>query len=428
MQRTKKLSASAMFILVIILMLVVRDLMNVEINKYIFVAVIVGFAVFSSKTEIPVMLCFLFPLLWGLPYTWFIAPVTIIYLLKKRTIQIKAVILILFFFLAELVASMWYPEDGIVNIIKYLSVMAVFFVLLYDMEADQKKCINAFVAGLVVLCSVIVIKTLMTAPSNWLTLFVNGQYRFGMQQVEETSDITLKVNANNLAYYSIVGIAICMVGIDRFKKEYRVFAIILLLFFVLVGTLSLSRSWMLVTAICIILFLVGRAKSFKSVFQTVLIGLIACLAVIYAVRLVPELRDGFVQRWHSSDALDANGRVELFIQYHEIWVSNLKYILIGTGVTQYKQMTGVYHGLHNMLQQLFISYGLIGAPVFLYGMFSPVVKGLKNTSLILWIPMVAVLLFVQTIQFVYPEALMLPFVIALYILRMDDNEALYHHG
>ena len=367
-------------------------------------------------------------MLWGLPYTWFIAPVTIIYLLKKRIIQIKAIFLIIFFVFAELLASIWYPEEGIINIIKYLSVIAVFFVLLYDTQADRKRCVNAFVAGLIVLCGVIVIKTLMTAPSDWLSLFVDGQYRFGMQQVDENSDITLKVNANSLAYYSIVGITISMVGIDRFKKKYRVFAIIIMLFFVLVGVLSVSRSWMLVTVICAMLFFMGRVKNFKSAFQTLLIGSIAFLAVLYAVRFVPELRDGFVERWQSSDVSDANGRVELFIQYHEIWVSNLKYILIGTGVTQYKQMTGVYHGLHNMLQQLFISYGFVGTMVFLYGMFSPVVKGLKNTSLILWIPMVAVLLFVQTIQFVYPEALMLPFVIALYILRVDDYEALHNNG
>ena len=428
MQKTNKPSNVLIFILMITMMLVVRDLMDVSINKYIFVAVIIAFCLFSSKDDIPAMACFLFPLLWGLPYTWFIAPITIIYLLKKKHIKRKVMFLIGFFVLAEIIATLWYPEEGLINIIKYLSVISTFFVFLYEEEVDKKSCINAFTAGLVVLCAVIFIKTLMTAPSNWLDLFVKGWFRFGMQQVEEGSDITLKVNANSLAYYSVTGVALGLVGIDQYEKRKRILSLVATLFFILMGVMTLSRSWMVAVALCILLFLVGRARSFRSAAQTVLIGVVAVIAIAYVIQVVPELREGFIGRWQSSDVATGNERTDLFWEYHGIWLSNIRYILTGTGVTQYKQITGVYHGLHNMLQQIFLSYGVIGAAVFFYGIFSPLQINKKKRSLIMWTPLVAVLLFVQTIQFVYPEALMLPYIIAMYVLKVKDDEEIHNYS
>ena len=101
---------------------------------------------------------------------------------------------------------------------------------------------------------------------------------------------------------------------------------------------------------------------------------------------------------------------------------------MGTGVTGYKEITGIYHGLHNMFQQVYLSYGIVLGSAFLYGIFAPI--RIRKFEIKKWIPFIAIMLFVQTIQFINPAALMLPYVIAVYTLNLEENEneAVYHHS
>ena len=427
MQSKNSIATDKWFIIIMTLMLVVRDLMDISINKYIFVAIVIAFCIFAKPIEIPVISCFLFPLLWGLPYTWFIAPIVIIYLFKKRRINTKALCLIAFFILAEILASIWYPSANVIDIIKYISVLSMFFVLLFEDDVDRKRCVNAFFAGIFLLCFVIFVKTIMTAPSNWLDLFVKGWFRFGMIQGDEGGEIALRVNTNTLAYYSSIGISFSLIGIDLYEQKRKVLAIVSFLFFTLVGFLTLSRSWILVVILCVFLFLMGRAKSVKSAIQTAFIGMIVIAVIILGSQLVPALREGVIARLQASDNSTGGGRTYLCREYFRIWVNNIRFFFLGTGVTQYKKVSGISQSMHNMFQQIIVSYGVVGSVVFLYGLFTPLLKR-KTKRLILWLPMISVLLFVQTIQFINPEALMLPYVVALYTLRMEDNEEVYNHS
>jgi len=417
------------YIAVLTAMLVIRDLAGVNINKFLFVAVIIGFVAIANGNVIPPMISFLFPLLWGLPYTWFAAPVIVIYLLKRRRIQLKALALFSLFVAAELFASFWYPRLDIIDLIKYFSILLTFFVLLYDSWVDYQNCIYAFVCGLFVLCIVITINTLMNAPSNWLALFVKGWFRFGQLAVEEESDLILQVNANTLAYYSLTGISLCMVGIYKLSGRKKTAAAVLTVFFAVVGILTVSRSCMLVAVLCIVIYILGSGKSLKSTIQTIIIGLVMVLIGYIIILTVPELMEGFQTRWQSSNVATGNGRLDLLIEYHAIFMSDIRFILTGTGVTQYKEITGEYHSIHNMIQQLYSSYGIVGAFVFAYGMLSPLKYVAKKQSIINWIPFISVLTFTQTIQFINPSALMLPYIIAVYVLKTGEkNEEIYNNS
>ena len=63
--------------------------------------------------------------------------------------------------------------------------------------------------------------------------------------------------------------------------------------------------------------------------------------------------------------------------------------------------------------------GIIVATIFIGNLSAPVVGAVRNkVKLIYWLPIIVVVAFTQTIQFLNPYMLMLPYAIGVYALRM----------
>lgn len=406
------------YMLGLFLLLAIRDICGFDYNKFILVGyVCIFFGLVPSAAMIP-MMTFIFPLLWGLPYTYILPVILCIYLLKKRRMQREPVFFILLFCLLEITASFWYPEIDIAEWIKYFSIVAVFFILLYERDVPYELAVRTFFAGCVVLILVIIVSTIQTAPSNWLSLFAQGWFRFGQLQVDESSGMTLKVNSNSMAYYSLTGLSL---GLVLMKKEFGIRRYIIVCLTILLGVgglLTVSRSWMLFMALILFLYVGDRMKSVKAIVFMVVSVFFLLLAGYYAILKMPELLAGFLTRWTSSDIATGNERLDLLIEYHEIFMSNVRFWFMGTGVTGYKPVTGIYHSFHNAVQQIFVCYGIPCAVIFLTGMLKPVLKVRKRRlALVDWIPFIAVVGFTQTIQFINPEALMLPYIPAVFVIK-----------
>ena len=69
-------------------LLVARDVIGISFNKFIFVGFILLFAIVSSYKDLSSMLCFMFPLTWGLPYTYIFLGCIIIYWFKRKKYQL----------------------------------------------------------------------------------------------------------------------------------------------------------------------------------------------------------------------------------------------------------------------------------------------------------------------------------------------------
>ena len=415
-------------------LLVARDVIGISFNKFIFVGFILLFAIVSSYKDLSSMLCFMFPLTWGLPYTYIFLGCIIIYWFKRKKIPAPAFILIIIFFLLEIVASFFYQTTDYISIIKYVSVIAIFFTFLYDSEIDKNSCIKAYYYGSIVLCLIILVTTFRNAPSNWLYLFSKGWFRFGNKQAEDAEGMMLSVNSNTLAYYSIVGIAIAYYFIPGTKGKQRWLHIFALGLFLISGVFTVSISWMIVFAVCTLLFVFSQTRNVKAVLFSALGMIVLLLVFRIAISNRPELLSAFTDRLANADLRTGNNRTELMLGYHRVFINNPRFIFLGTGVTQYRQVTNLINSFHNMIQQIFVSYGVFGGLIFFIGLLAPLRKIKKHaTTLLDWIPLIVVLLFTQTIQFINPESLMLPFVIAFYLLsansaKEEENETLYYNS
>ena len=414
-----------LFIAGIIILMLMRDIAHISINKYIYVIYSASLMCLADYQTLVYMLSFLFPLVWGLPGTYIMLCATILLIIKTTILNKKAILLMLLFAIMELLASFWYPDVDFVEMAGYLFSVFVFFILLYFKEKiDCMKCVKLFFYGVAILCLIVVISGLLKAPSDWRYLFSKGWFRFGETQVNNSGSMMTSVNANTLAYYSITGICCGLVLLKREKGINKIIIIIIITYFVISGFLSVSRSWLLVASICVILFILSETRSFRGILSVSVIAIIGVLTIVYFLKNNPELLQGILRRLNDSGMSTAGGRVELFSLYLKAFLKSPRFFIIGTGVTQYKEVTHIFDSVHNGLEQILICYGLTGSIVFIKGMLYPVWK-IRNTikPLIYWMPFVGVALFTQTIQFVNPDALMFPYIIAVFALKAGGEES-----
>lgn len=432
----KQLIILLSFAIVLTTLLAIRDVVGIAINKNVF---IVAFLVFSLLVNYKILasaLAFLFPLTWGLPYTYLFSCAILIYWVKRNTIPKHTAILLCVFFIHELVSSYWYPDHDFIEILKYFSIISIFFTFLYDEIIPKETSIKFFYFGTIVLCVIVFISTLKNAPSNWLELFSNGWYRFGQHNRDDVDGMMLSLNSNSLAYYSIVGFAISINYISKNKGIWKWLNIMALLLFFTSCVFTVSFSGILVLGGCISVFFFTRIKRVSSVLFFFATALFLLMALQIIQSRAPELLEAFTSRTNKTEFDKANDRLPILMEYNNIFWSNPRFVLIGTGVVQYNAVASCPYSIHNMLQQLFVCYGLFIAPIYLAGMFKPLMRiNRHNIELLNWIPLLAVIFFVQTIQFINPPALMLPYVIAYYWLAIhssppkeEDNEVLHHNS
>lgn len=411
----------SLFITGLSVLLCIRDLMFVSYSKWILVAFGCIFAMLSPVEEIIYMICFMLPLACGIPGTYLFLVFWCVLAIKEQKIKPVFLLIIIYWICKEIVATFWVDNPDIMEIIGYCIHVTLLFFLIYDEPIiDYKKCINIYLIGTIVLCTVIVVRTFLTAPSNWLWLFSNGWFRFGMAD-ESTSGMVLQLNANSLAYYCVVGIACGNLALANIgtSKLIGFWSMVICLF---TGVLTVSRTFLLVSGIVLITAVATMPKSKTTTVGIFVISVIVIVAAIALIQNFPELIDGFMARLADKNMSTGGGRTVLFRRYLDAFLANPRLFFTGTGVCHYKEITGIYNSMHNATEQIVVCYGIIGGLLFIGSILIPAFKAkCTNTKLIQWIPAFTVLLFVQTIQFVNPDMLMLPYIVAIYSLRIGSS-------
>lgn len=410
------------FIVGLILLFVLRDIVGVAINKYFFLFYCTIFMMLGKHESIIYMLCFMMPLFNGLPGTYILLVALIVVIYKKKTLQKNAFIYIAVFAVLELIAALWYPNFDIVEYIGYLVFISWFFILLYDKsEKKLDKCLECFFFGVAVFCLVVIISGLLTAPSNWLDLFAKGWFRFGETNAAGGDIMRLRGNSNELAYYSVAGVGVGLLILKWKEKTSKIFTCILIGIIFVSGLLSLSRTFIVVMALVLALYIFSSLKSPKMFVAVAIMFTLILLAISKYLIKYPDLLFGFTARFSDSNMTTGGGRTTLSLQYLNSFFDMPRCFITGTGVTQYKDITGVYGSIHNMLIQVFVCYGFVFSIVFFVLMLKPLL-GRKKTTVVSWLALIGVGVFVQTIQFINPYALMLPYVIAVYAVKIDLKE------
>lgn len=408
-------------------LLILRDVFSLSINKLIFVAIALMLMLISKFETVVHMICFTFPLICGLPGNYILLVAIAILLLKSyNCLNCKQIILILSVAFLELFSSIWYTQIPWLDMIAYICALGIMFFLLFDSRRINYKSIcTIFFWSLSLLCMLIFINTIKSAPQNWMTQYANGYFRFGDEHYDEHNGMMIALNANSLAYYSLLGIFFGISIWNESSTVKKIFIILLIIFDFAIGILTNSRSFVLALIILLIAYTFSRLKSPKQILSSVLVLLVLFIVTYMIVYNNPLILEGVVKRFSSDDIDGANGRVEVFVDYFNAFFSNLRFVFFGTGVLDYKNQTGIDVSFHNGFEQIIVSYGLFFGIAIIFALLYPVIKSIKETkaNFVYILPLLSVILFTQTIQFLYPTMLMLPFLPAYYSIRMAEKPA-----
>lgn len=413
------------FCAVVAICLIIRDIVGIGLNKFIFVALIGIFLLFSNRDELWCFLCFLIPLFIGLPGTYIrLIALILLFAKNKAKIQKHSFFLMFFFSALEFIASIWYPSVDLIEILGYMATVSIFIFMIYeDQELSHKDCLQFYVYGAVLLCVVIISRGITVSQGAWLDLLSKNRYRFGLTGEE---GMHLGANANELAYYCLSGTAVsyCLFKDRRITDFEKTTYLFITIFIAITGLLTLSRSYIIIFAGIVIVYVLLTMRDIRKIGATLFTLLVVLLILIISInhtKLGSNIWSGILVRFARNDLATANDRTTLMIDFFDAFISNFRYTILGTGVTQYWSMLGLPDGysIHNMLEQVIICLGFPGGLIFLYSIFKPIVlrrhhiKEHKETLL----PFLAVILFTQTIQFINPYTHMLHYIMAVYAVK-----------
>lgn len=417
----------------LVLLLIIRDVFGVELSKFIYLVYIVAFMVVAQYQTMVYMICFVFPLVCGLPGTYIMPCVLILLYVKQPRVVFWQIGMLFFVGAIELIASFWHSEIDIAAVVQYISFAGVMFFLIHDNTAmDHTLCIKMYLFGVCVLCGVIIATGVINAPSNWWELFSKGSFRFGETQMAELEGMKLKLNANSLAYYSLTGMCCSALLIDRVKGKSRMLYIALFLLTAIAGYLSVSRSWLVCVGICLLLYILSKARRPKRFLAGFFVLVVILFGAAILIGDVSKLLEAFATRLNEENLETGGNRIQIFEKHMSVFMSDIRLFLLGSGASQKSIVSLGLASMHNGTQQILVSYGLPGFFVFLVALFKPVIaiRREKHHDLIAWLPLIGIILFVQTIQFLNPMMLMLPYVIGVYALKVGgmENEKLHHYS
>ena len=408
---------------------------KITTNEYIHTIWILTFSVALSYEGVLYLLSFLIPVCTLLPHFAHVFLVIFLVLLFKKYFaeHCKTVNLswafIPAFALWELLAYINYSVASINKVIGYISVICVFFWALYEKKhGDYKKHLNLYIFGVFVLSILVFITTIRSYSGNWISAFLNGGLRLGGTASSNFDETDVSLNANTLAYFSIVAIA-CYLSLNTGKQTARssakTFQIIELSVIVIMGMLTVSRSWLLILVVVIGGFILSKFGNEKNLNKT--IPILIVLFILTILFLNSGFMKAFALRFQGESVNTAGGRTELIKQYFALFFANAKYMILGTGVTDYTIVMGTSTSMHNAIQQILICLGLPLAAVFFVAIVIPFLKAQRKqrAKLQMWLPFIAVVLFVQTIQFLNPGTFMLPYLMGLYAILQNRNNDNY---
>lgn len=406
------------------LMLITRDIMGVSISKYVYLAFCMAFFLIAEYQTLVYMVCYVLPLVCGLPGTYIMFGAIVLLVAKCKKINLWQIGLVVIIAAMEIIASAWYPESDLAALVQYISYAGVMFFLIHDQtDIDFYRCLRIYLYGVALLCALIIITGIMEAPSNWLKRFAEGQFRFGQTQYDESAGMQTVLNANNLANYSLSATLVGVLLIEKSKGRQRLSMIVLTFIAAAGGFLTISRTWLLLLAVCLFFYIIGKVRQPRRLMFTLFIFGVLFLVGFWFMGGT-ELIQGFISRMTEDDVSTGNGRTGIFDKYMEVFFQNARFMLFGTGVTQYRVMTGDMTSMHNGTQQILVCCGIGGFVVYMVGLLKPVLKlkKAKKMELTYWLPLIATILYVQTTQFLNPAMLMLPYIVGVFALKAGRTQ------
>lgn len=405
----------------------IRYSLQVNIPLAALLAVTVLIALLGGRDETAALCLCMIPLHTSVQYTYVLLFALVLYLVKfsagvRFNLTIVPVLLML---LWELLHCFGEPF-GVAELVGDFLPLLLLAVLMCagDEKFDYDFIVRALAVSIAAMCLCLMGRLLYAANFN-LGATLSGLRRLGLDTEETNLAITGgQQNPNTLGILCVLAMTglIQLRGSGRKKPGDGALILFLLVF----GALTSSRTYLACLAIMAVLLVLGQKGSLSGKLKFlggILLVLLAALLVLWL--LFPELLEFYYGRFFMEDI--STGRTDLMAAYHKFIMSDPKVLFFGIGMQDYApKLLEVYrvasHVPHNGIQELIIAWGIPG--LLLFGFLWAVMilrsrQQNKNQTLIHYIPLLVLLAKVQVGQMLDSPYTMLAFSYAYLSLCAD---------
>ena len=435
----------------LIVLVCIRDIGAVEINKLAYVALIFFSACLLNGEYFISYIFFLLPFHSGLPtgyiYILLVALFFIknIKLFKNWKLLINYLLIPTVVLVWELVISKKYGQmTSVTDTLQVFSVLVFCAFIVYDKKSTSKRplfvfAIGATVVGLIIFMNWMKISSYMAknVASKTFKDVITG-YRFGdvgdfiswyeqwyIPEYPYKVSMFLGDNQNYLGFIFLSGSMVSAYLLFKDRSIIRKISCgLMILICTALGLYTGSKSFFFCYAFFVVIFILALCLdgTISPLFGLLIIG-----AIVWAFFLVctnvPYLRTYIVNRLTNDSQ-----RFSLIRDYFKFIFSKKDYTLFGVGSTRLEAISGINQPPHNAIIQIVGGYGLIGACIILVGAFLTLWKGrivvnvVKNRAWVAITPLLAFILFAMTSQIFFPPNTLLYGIPTLYIVTIACNK------
>lgn len=298
---------------------------------------------------------------------------------------------------------------------QFIGLQIIYFVIREYNEVDEKK---VFLKKIILYFSFgVLVSSLFALAADNLPIFHSFVKITGYN-----SDLTNRFSGLNgdPNYYTINVILVltCMIFLYSTKQINGLFWFIFG-FFSIIGMTTYSKSFLLMYAIVLIVFLITLLKN-KNRKGLMIFTLICTLALISFSKGRFDNISFIIERLNSSTNIASltTGRSNVWIEYIDYLLANIDVLLIGRGVGA----TYLSKGVHNWYIEMFYYFGAIGTFLFCLALKSCFVRNNgKRESLVYYSGFVIVFTLYFFLQMVFSNELPFHLLLAFAILALPQS-------
>ncbi len=379
-------------------LILVRYAFQVDIPRIVLTAVVVLMAFVGDQNEALAVLMCCIPMHEAVDFYYSILLCAIIYVLKSlKSFKITAVTIVVIFSMVVYELLHCFYDDFsfrlfLVNISTILVILAVMGVGLQNIN-------YVLIVRMMAVCAafmgfMLIVNLLVRSNGNFAVAFYN------MQRLGQLSEDDIlqggAIHPNSLGIISVLATSGLMQA--SLKGQGKKFDVALIVFLLLIGFLTLSRTFLACLLLVAFLWIIGQPgtvrKKVRTLFSIILIG---CVLLVLVSLIFPDILETFIGRFRVDDI--TTGRDTLFVDYHRFIMDNPNVMLFGVGLNNYgEKLINVYHVSdtipHNSIQEIILAWGIPGLFLFVLMLLCIIIESKRygvRKNLINYIPLLLIL-------------------------------------
>lgn len=416
-----------------LLLLTLRDFCKVFIPLELFVIILILAVFFFKKSDYAILGVVTIPLGHGVqvPSLLLVCLLAIFFKFvvsnKVRITKITLCILGLCFI--ELCNVIIHPYSDFIEYIRYaVSLLFLAFVLDNTDESDKKlgsRIFNYYITVYTFVMFDIVYQLIARYGS--IVYIINNGIRFGNLAEKGEHLVSLYDNENNIALFSLIAVMACVAELWKSStRERKVLLYVLLISSSFFGFMTLSKAYLFsYVFLGILIFAKILRQSNTSILRKIMIFCSSIALSIFAyIEIFADIINNIFTRIDTTEI--SSGRMNIFNLYNEYILDNIELSAFGIGIQNPAEKTGIWNSMHNGIQQVYVSFGIVGLILFIILIYSILKKGNVyrkcKISLINTTVFFALFIYTQSIQFMSSSSIFLFLIMVYYYMAYPYNK------